>query len=146
MLWRFVFLLGMAIGLAVQSGLMAQSDGQAAVNEHAAKAKELLKERREVLATRVEILEHLFQIARTPYMDVINAKDDLRNAELELSDSRDRRLEVLRSQVENLQQGEEYMKGMKRDAKANEADVLTLTARRLKAQIELERTLAGSGQ
>lgn len=102
----------------------------------------LLKERRDVLQSRVEILEVLYKQARAPMTDLVEAKEEFLIAELELAGTKEKRIEILKSRIENLQFAEKFYEVLKQRAKASEADILEVKAQRLLVQAELQRALA----
>lgn len=128
-----------AVVLAGSFAMSSQQDLNRSREDHASKVKVLLKQRHEVLSTRSEMVAVLANRGKLSQADLINARDDAAAAELELSLTQDRRIEVLKSRVENLKAGEEFFTSLKLQAKASEVDVLAATSRRLLAEIQLEQ-------
>ncbi|MCA9046049.1 MAG: hypothetical protein KDA69_17100 [Planctomycetaceae bacterium] len=111
-------------------------------NSHLQRVQELLQERHDVLAQRVEMLEVLFKGSVVSPIDVSKARDELFAAKLELAQSRDERVAILKEQVANLQQIEKYCQVLVERGVANMSDVLEAKSNRLRVEIELERTLS----
>lgn len=95
-----------------------------------------------MLSARLEAIIATARIGKAPQADLINARDELLIAELDLAPSHARQVELHRSRIENLKAGEEYLVLLQHQAKAGESDVLAAKSRRLLAEIELERLLA----
>lgn len=142
MLYRLSCLGIVIVVLASSLALSSQQDVNRSREDHASKVKALLKQRHEVLSARLEMVVVLANRGKMSQADLINARDDAAAAELELALPQDRRIEVLKSRVENLKAGEEYFTALKLQAKASEVDVLAATSRRLLAEIQREQFLA----
>lgn len=85
----------------------SQSNGQTNTNESSARIRKLLKERRDVMAQRVEYFDAQFHNAKITRVPVLEARDDLIAAEIDLAETRNERLELLKSRVANLKEVEE---------------------------------------
>lgn len=99
----------------------------------------LLKERHDTLRKLVEYYEYSYREGKRDYEDVLHAKSQLLEAELDMVGSKAERIRVREEQVNNLRNLEEIVEA-KLQAMAESPDKLLLAkARRLKAEIELER-------
>lgn len=140
----------MCLGLVILAAIIFASavpSNYAALNSENAqseKVKSLLKERRDVLAKRVSAFESQHKSGICNLELVINARDDLLAAELELAESRENRIELLKSRVKNLRLGEQRILELQKIGAAggSETDGLLAISRRLLAEIALERALA----
>ena len=95
-----------------------------------------------MLAQRVEMLNALSNEGVVSPIEVTKARNELFAAKLEMAESRDERIEVLRAQVANLKKIEEYYSILRERAVANMTDVLEAKSNRLRVEIELERALS----
>lgn len=102
----------------------------------------LLKERRDVLQKRVEILEVLCKLSRAPMTELVEAKEEFLIAELELAETKEKRIEILNTRIENLKYAEKFYEVLKKRDKVSEADILEVKAERLLVQAELKRILS----
>ncbi len=107
------------------------------------KIKSLMNERRDVLAKRVSAVESHYKSGLSTLEPLIDARDELFAAELELAESREERIELLKSRLENLKEGEERILELQKVGASggSESEGLLATSRRLLAEIELERAL-----
>ena len=116
----------------------------ATVTADSPKVKALLTERRDALAKRVELLrlqhEHSGQVL---WITVLEARDELLVAEIELADSPEKRIEVLKARVKNQKAAEDFYLVGQRNGDASELDVLQAKAKRLAAEVDLERAIEG---
>lgn len=119
----------------------SQSNGQTNTNESSARIRKLLKERRHVMAQRVEYFDSQFHNAKITRVPVLEARDDLIAAEIDLAETRNERLELLKSRVANLKEVEESRIAPRTRAMADTSEVLQATSQRLLAEIELERAI-----
>lgn len=142
MLYRLSCLGIAVVVLAGSFAMSSQQDLNRSHEDHASKVKSLQKQRHDVQSTRLEMVVVLYNRGKLSQADLINARDDAFAAELELALPQDRRIELLKSRVENLKAGEEFATSLKLQAKASEVDVLAATSRRLLAEIQLEQFLA----
>ena len=101
--WSVGLLCG--VGLAVTCGLRAQ-DGATPGQQLQAK----LEERRDTLKSRVKALETRLEVGVGDIDLVCKARIDLLDAELQLADTKARRIELLKSRVEKFQQLEKTAK------------------------------------
>lgn len=128
-----------ALAMAGSYAGLSQQAQPATQEVQASHLHALLTERRDVLATRAEVIAALVRLQKAGRMEWINAQDELLAAEFDLAQSSERRLEVLKSRVENLKAAEEHCAALKRQAQGTESEVLAARARRLEAEIQLER-------
>ncbi len=138
--------LGLAILAAVIFASAVQSNyaAQTSKSVQSEKLTSLMKERCDVLEKRVSAFESQHKSGICNLELVINARDDLLAAELELAESRENRIELLKSRVKNLRLGEQRILELQKIGAAggSETDGLLAISRRLLAEIELERALA----
>ncbi len=138
--------LGLAILAAVIFASAVQSNyaAQTSKSVQSEKLTSLMKERCDVLEKRVSAFESQHKSGICNLEMVINARDDLLAAELELAESRENRIELLKSRVKNLRLGEQRILELQKIGAAggSETDGLLAISRRLLAEIELERALA----
>ncbi|MCA9029620.1 MAG: hypothetical protein KDA66_02365, partial [Planctomycetaceae bacterium] len=130
------------VAITLVSGMSTNCFGDEPPNSHLQRVQELLQERHDVLAQRVEMLEVLFKGSVVSPIDVSKARDELFAAKLELAQSRDERVAILKEQVANLQQIEKYCQVLVERGVANMSDVLEAKSNRLRVEIELERALS----
>ncbi|OYP33880.1 hypothetical protein [Rhodopirellula sp. MGV] len=142
---RFVVLVLGAVTLAA-TAVHSELTAETVAGEESAKVRELMEKRRDVLAKRVEYLTVQFQNAIVPFNKVLDARDDLFAAELELATSSDEQIEVLRSRVENLKELEELFEGLYAKGQADAPTKLLATAHRLAAEIDLARATSVTSQ
>ena len=103
------------------------------------KVKELRKERIAVLKKLTEQLTELYKNARTPYFEVLEARRQLAEAELDAAETDKDRVEVYKSLVAVLKAHESWADDKRKAGRGTEADVLKARARRLEAEIHLEQ-------
>ncbi|MCA8995104.1 MAG: hypothetical protein KDA88_24220 [Planctomycetaceae bacterium] len=130
------------VAIALLNGMSTNSFGADPQNSHSQRVRELLQERHDVLAQRVEMLNALSNEGVVSPIEVTKARNELFAAKLEMAESRDERIEVLRAQVANLKKIEEYYSILRERAVANMTDVLEAKSNRLRVEIELERALS----
>ena len=121
--------------------LSTQSAGQTEPRSKPPKIVALLKERRDALKQRLATLEAMSTNPTASMTDVVDAREDFLRSELELSVATDERIALLKSRVANLKDAEEHYKALKIAGKGTEAEVLLAKARRLSAEIDLEREI-----
>ena len=142
MLHRLTYFALIIICLVVVSALPSTSTGQTKNNETSAKIKTLMKERRDVLAKRVEFFHAQFENAKSTRVPSLEARDDLIAAEIDLAETRNDRIELLKSRAANLKDIEESYMALRRNSKVEMSEVLMATSNRLLAEIALERAIA----
>jgi hypothetical protein len=129
------------VGLVVAAAMPSQSTGQTNNNESSARIRKLLQERRDVMAQRVEYFDAQFRNAKVTRVPVLEARDDLIAAEIDLAETRQERIELLRTRVANRKEVEESCIALRTRAIVDTSDVLQATSQRLLAEIELERAI-----
>lgn len=125
--------------------LFATTQFPEAVLADSPKVMALLKERRDLLAERLKLLEmqhgHGEQVT---WKELVEARDELLVAELALATTKPKRIEVLTSRVENLKSAEELYMVQRDNGDAGTTDVLKAKARRLAAEVDLQREIDAS--
>lgn len=139
---RFSLVALATVGLLVVASMPSESTGQTNNNESSARIRKLLIERRDVMAQRVEYFTSQFHQARISRIPVLKAKDDLIAADIDLAETRNDRIELLKARVANLKEAEESCIALRNAATVSLLEVLEATSQRLLAEIELERAIA----
>lgn len=121
--------------LAVAAGTFAQSKADPVEDQ----VRALMKQKQEVLEQRVQLLRETYLRGSIPFDEVLAARNDLLEVELELAASMDERLSILESQLQNLRQLEELTKRHFATGQAPQADLLGARAARLGAEIAVLR-------
>lgn len=129
-------LLGLAIATLI---IPKHSTGQTKSISESPKVDALLKERRDTLKKRLDTLESMLTYPKGSYIAVLDARDDFLRSELELTATKNERLALLKSRVANLNDVEEHYKALKVAGQASDPEILWAKARRLDAEIDLER-------
>jgi membrane fusion protein (multidrug efflux system) len=111
-------------------------------DESARKVKDLRKERVKVLQELTDQLERLFQRAQVPYDEVINARTQLFQAELEAAETEAQRVALYKKLVDVLKQSESLAENRLKAARGTMTAVLKVRARRLEAEIHLAQAKA----
>ena len=109
-----------------------ESDSHAALNE-------LLTKRRDTLKTRVEVLEQMHANGRLNLTTVLAGRDQLLDAELQLSKTKEQRLTLYQMRIENMRAIEDTVKRRYENGRSSLESVLSATAARLQAEIDLLR-------
>ena len=99
----------------------------------------LLGQRRDVLLQLVEALEHQFSQGLCQVDSVVAAREQFLDAELQLASGKTERLEILQKKVDNMRELEDFMKIRHQDGRTTLENVLSATAARLQAEIDLVR-------
>lgn len=105
----------------------------------AGKVKGLQRERIAALKSLVDLSTRLFEKDAAPLEAAIEARELVFEAELDVAETEPERLTLLKDLVDALKGYEEQAKAMKQAARGTEAAVLKARARRLEAEIRLER-------
>jgi len=113
-----------------------------AADESAAKIKDLQKERIATLKELVEVSARLYQIARAPYEEVLDAQVLLLKAELEAAEKESERIALYKNFVDVLKSYEKIALAQKEAGRGTNTAVLKFKARRLEAEIHLEQARA----
>lgn len=99
----------------------------------------LMIERVEVLAKRVEAVKMQYEVGAVDLESVLDAQEDLDQAQLPLAETQAARLAIHQSRLQSAKQLEAVMQQRARDGIVNMADVYLATAARLQAEIDLLR-------
>lgn len=111
-----------------------------------AKIKELQKERVGVLRDLAEVSTPLLQRGTYTLDEACEAKSLLLNAEIEIAETDAARIKLYEEFVESMNLYEEIARTRKAAARGTEADVIKVKARRLEAQIAMERVRGKSAK
>ena len=109
------------------------------VQKSADKVKELQQERIATLKTIVEMETALHKMGSASPESVLEARMLVCEAELDAAENESDRITILKNLVQVLKDLEESAKARKKAAEGTEAAVLKVKARRLEAEIRLER-------
>ncbi len=109
-----------------------ESDSRAVLNE-------LLTERRDTLAKRVVTLETKFAQGQLIIDAVIAARDQLLDAELQLVKTKKQRVAIYQKRIDNMRELEDSVKRRLDNGLATPESLLSATAARLQAEIDLVR-------
>ncbi len=91
------------------------------------------------MASRVEYFDAQFNNAKITRVPILEARDDLIAAELDLAENRNQRIDLLKARAANLKEVEDFYVVLKGQAMSDESTILLAKSRRLLAEIELER-------
>ncbi len=133
--------------LAIGIGLMARSS----VADEAEKAnpiqsvEELLLQRRDTLKQLVEVVTRHHQTGDGGIEEVIRAKAQLLDAELELAKDHKGRIAILQQRFELMNHQLSAMQTMWKSGHVSQAEVLSAQAEMLESQITLAREMAENG-
>jgi outer membrane protein TolC len=125
-----IFLTVMLIGLA------GPQDG---ANQSAKKIKGLQKERIAVLKEMADQTSELFKHGQVPFDAALDARLLVFEAELDAAEKEADRMTLYKNIVDTLQQYEKVADGRVKAGQGTQASLLRVRARRLKAEIDLER-------
>ena len=100
---------------------------------------ELLGKRLDVLLQLVETLEYKFSQGRCKVDSVVAVREQLLDAELQLTTHKTKRLEILQKRIDNMRQLEDSMKTRHQTGNTTLETLLVATAARLKAEIDFVR-------
>jgi len=134
--------------------LMAPASPQDKVNpprkdkteESAKKIKELQRERIATLKQVVDANSRLRERQLASFGEVVEAKLLLLNAELDAAEKESSRITLYKSIVDVLKEGEKFAEDAVRTAGGPQVRILQVKARRLEAEINLERAKAKEAQ
>lgn len=136
----YALILSVVAGTFLLAPARAQDGGsKPGKQEASSKVKELQQERIATLKTMTEMVSALHKIGKASPDELLEAKVLVCEAELDAAEKESDRITVLKSLVEALKDLEEIAKSRKRAAEGTEAAVLKAKARRLEAEIRLER-------
>lgn len=122
--------------LIIGLGMAPHATGSGADSE---KLKTLLDEHRAVLGEAVRLAEQGYRAGRTDIDSVLTLQRELFEAELELAESGEQRLELYWKLVEHSAGMEKVSAERFKTGQATQVDVLKAKAVRLQSQIDLER-------
>jgi membrane fusion protein (multidrug efflux system) len=106
------------------------------------KVKELQKERLAVLKALTEQLARLYQNARVEFGELLEARVQLFQAEVDAAEKQSDRLTLYKNLVDELKQYEKVAQGRVESGRGLMTTVLKIKARRLEAEIHLEEAKA----
>jgi hypothetical protein len=112
------------------------------IDDSSAKIKELQKERIEALKQLVAISAKLYQSARASYDEALDAQVLLLKAELDAAEKPSDRVALYKDFVEMMKGYEKMAAAQKQAGRGTDAAVLKFKAKRLEAEIQLERAKA----
>ena len=99
----------------------------------------LLTQRRDTLEKRVEVLEYMLAQGKVEATAVFAARDQLLDAELQLAETKEQRLALHRTRIDNMRELEELIKRRHKAGQSPLEAALSTTAARLQAEIDLLR-------
>lgn len=141
-------LLMMGSGLAMVSALWFAGTASVADRQEVAPDEStitvLLTERREVLKKRQRGLEQLHRMGDVRVDDVLRASHELLDAELALTENREKRIALRQQQVGVMKKLERAHSDNVDVGISNPVDLLTTRAARLQAEVKLEREKIGA--
>ena len=146
--------LAMILAVMAVTLLVAPASAQDKVNssskdkteESAKKIKELQRERIATLKEMVDAISTMREQQLASYQDVAETKLLLLNAELEATEKGSSRITLYKSIVDVLKEGEKFAEDAVRTAGGPQVRILQVKARRLEAEINLERAKAKEAQ
>ncbi len=115
---------------------------KAQIEEPAKTVKELQKERIATLKQAADAIAALYKIRRAPYEEVLEARLLLHKAELDAAEKESDRITLYKNIVDELKEFEMFADKQFKAARWTVASFLKVKARRLEAQIDLERVKA----
>jgi outer membrane protein TolC len=110
--------------------------------EAAKKIKELQKERIATLKQMADVISNQFRNGHVSFDEVLEANLLLHKAELDAAEKESDRISVYKNIVDVLKQYEEFAQARFERARGTYATFLKVRARRLEAEIDLERAKA----
>ena len=114
----------------------------AGIDESTARIKELQKERIAALKELVAISTKLYQSARASYDEALDAQVLLLKAELDAAEKASDRVALYKDFVEVMKGYEKLAAAQKQAGRGTDAAVLKFRAKRLEAEIQLEKAKA----
>jgi hypothetical protein len=111
-------------------------------NESATRIKELQKQQIATLKELAAVSMKLYQSARASYDEALDAQVQLLRAELDAADKAADRIALYKDFVEVMKGYEKLAAAQKEAGRGTSAAVLKFRAKRLEAEIQLERTIA----
>lgn len=108
--------------------------------------RKLMVERRDVLRTRAALIQAIISAGDGAERDIMGTRQEtdkrLCEAELELAESKEERIEILQSYVKRVAEFEKLMEGRWKAATVDRLDYLAAQEALLKAKIDLQREQA----
>jgi hypothetical protein len=146
--------LAMILAVMASTVLMAPASPQDKVNpprkdkteESAKKIKDLQRERIATLKQLVDVNSKLREKRQVSYEDVVEARLLLLNAELDAAEKESSRITLYKRMVDVLKDGERFAENAVRIEGGPPVRILKVKARRLEAEINLERVKAKEAQ
>lgn len=135
----------LAIGLLALPVISAGQDTSQDAEETGS-LDELLRQRRDTLQQLVEVVTEEYRIGTKSFNSVVQAKDRLIDAELELADSRQERLALLQQQVEMFEAFSAMTDERFALGQVPQSDRLAVRAAFLDAKIKLARERERDGE
>jgi hypothetical protein len=126
---------GIALGCCLIAATWAEERKPVAQDE----IKELMIQRRDVLKQRVAAVDEQFRVGRTALGELVAAQNDLLTAELELAESKTKRVALLTERLANCEKLEQFAELNVRNGIGLIQEQLVAKAARLSAQIALLR-------
>ncbi len=112
------------------------------IEESAKKIKELHKERIAVLKDLVDLSTKLFYATRASYGEVLEAELQLLQAELDAAEKESERITIYKDFLDRMKKCQQAAEAQHQAGRATMLPILTFKARRLEAEINLERAKA----
>jgi len=112
---------------------------QQQIQASAKKVKELQQERIAALKDALEIFSGLFRSGRAGLDEIVDAHQQLLEAELEVAEKQSDRIALYKNMVDMLKGYEQAAAEHVLNARGNRGSALMIKARRLEAEIRLER-------
>lgn len=130
-----------AVFVAITWATVTFTTAQEARNSDSPEIKVLLKERRDVLAKRIELLRARYAVGtgNDTLSSLFTAMDQLLLAELQLANSREQRVTLTHKRLDNMRELERSVKQRFEAGTGSTDEVLSATAARLQAEIDLLR-------
>ena len=132
-----LLLVALTAGLTLSNTLVAQNQDDVSSD----RLKSLKQEYMNTLQSRVDAVESRYKIGQSPLPQLVSARIDLLDAELEFATTRGERVEILKRKVDNLREKESLVKEGQKSGLLGSSpeDALLATAERLRAEIALVR-------
>jgi hypothetical protein len=136
-------MLPLILSFATSALLVVSADSLTArIDESTAKIKELQKERIATLRELVTLSTKLYQSARASYDEALDAQVQLLKAELDAADKASDRVALYNDFVATMKGYEKLAAAQKEAGRGTSAAILKFRAKRLEAEIQLERARA----
>lgn len=139
--YGFVAVTTLAVGLLVLPVILAGQN-----SEQESNLKELLRKRRDTLQQVVDVVIKEYHLGNKSFDSVVQAKDRLIDAELEMVNSRQGRIALLQQQVEMFEAFSDRTRERYNLGEVNQSERLAALAAVLDAKIKLVREQDGSAE